>query len=118
MRRFLALAILSVLGFGPMAWLLPGSEDARLPICCRRHGAHHCSMSMAEGGSSGTPQLAAPSHCPQYGHSLPVISTPFVVAKQPALTSASKTRTSPIESLPGVHADSNPHPSRGPPVQA
>jgi hypothetical protein len=61
-----------LLGFGPLAATLEASDDARLPACCRRLGAHHCAMPdaliawMARGVESRTPIVTAPGHCPLY----------------------------------------------------
>ncbi|MDR3737943.1 MAG: hypothetical protein P4L40_02890 [Terracidiphilus sp.] len=71
MRRFLALLFVVFFGFGPLAAALEASDDARLPACCRTHGAHHCAMSAALRGwmlrsESRTPGFTAPSTCPLY----------------------------------------------------
>jgi hypothetical protein len=72
MRR--ALSILMVLVFS-MPALAPlfgatGLDDANVPICCRRHGQHHCIMSEAERATlqaigAATPEFRAPAQkCP------------------------------------------------------
>lgn len=71
MRRALSIFMIVLLGLAPLAAMVPGGEDPRLPLCCRRQGAHHCAMSFAEGASAaafeGTPtSLKAPSTCSQY----------------------------------------------------
>jgi hypothetical protein len=47
---------------------LQAQEDANLPACCRRHGKHHCMMSMQDRQAmtaSQDPQFAAPTEkCP------------------------------------------------------
>jgi hypothetical protein len=52
---------------GPLAAAL-GDDDASLPPCCRRHGAHHCSMARLRTAilASGKPIVNAPSTCPSY----------------------------------------------------
>lgn len=71
MRRALSIFLILLFWLGPLATLLPGWEDARLPACCRRHGVHHCAMStgavgmMGETGSSEH-ALRAPSTCPAF----------------------------------------------------
>jgi hypothetical protein len=47
---------------------LAASSDANLPACCRRNGAHHCSMKMHQAESSGHgPSFSAiPQRCPAY----------------------------------------------------
>jgi hypothetical protein len=72
MRRALAILLTMYFGLGPLAAALPGSDDASLPPCCRRHGAHHCAMAMrmaammAEARSGSTPFVTAPSTCPLF----------------------------------------------------
>ena len=68
MRRVLSLFLVLLYGLGPFARLLPASAESRLPVCCRRHGAHHCSMAaMTAGGDSSTaPAFTSPAHCPYY----------------------------------------------------
>lgn len=52
---------------GPLAAAM-GDDDASLPPCCRRHGAHHCSMARLRAAiiASGKPVVTAPSTCPSY----------------------------------------------------
>lgn len=69
MRRFVSILFLLLCTLGPLSAVLPGSEDSQLPACCRRHGAHHCSMA-AEQASDGH-ALAAPTHCPQFHRGFP-----------------------------------------------
>ena len=44
MRRGFSIFLILFFGLGPLSALIDGSEDASLPPCCRRHGAHHCAM--------------------------------------------------------------------------
>ena len=44
MRRALTIFLILNLWLGPLAAILPASDESRLPPCCRRHGAHHCAM--------------------------------------------------------------------------
>jgi hypothetical protein len=71
MRRSLALLFVVFFGFGPLTATIEASDDARLPACCRTHGAHHCAMSAALRGwmlrtESRTPSFTAPATCPLY----------------------------------------------------
>ena len=72
MRRGVSIVLLLFFALGPLTAALQADElDARLPACCRRHGAHHCAMSdamMAKVGAAaaGQPIISAPSHCPYY----------------------------------------------------
>lgn len=90
MRRGFAIFLILFFGLGPLADALPGSEDARLPPCCRSHGAHHCAMYMRYAtaraqAESGKPVFSAPSTCPccpGYIGALP--STVHALAAAPA----------------------------------
>ncbi len=77
MRR--ALAMLLVIGFG-LPLIAPafasGPDEASLPACCRRNGAHHCSM-------AGMTTVNVPSHdrsvsakCPYAPWAGPVLMLP------------------------------------------
>jgi hypothetical protein len=82
MRRAASLIIVLLFGFGPLTGLLQSSDDARLPACCRRHGAHNCAMAMqmaamlAQQASGKTPILTAPLTCPMFPGFLAGPSTP------------------------------------------
>jgi hypothetical protein len=43
---------------------LAASSDANLPACCRRNGAHHCTMKV--GPAAGINLSSIPQHCPAY----------------------------------------------------
>ncbi|MGA2671690.1 MAG: hypothetical protein ABSE99_00570 [Terracidiphilus sp.] len=71
MRRGLSIFLILFFWLGPLAATLPGSDQSRLPPCCRRHGAHHCAMAMRMAAAmaqaaSGKPVLTAPSQCPLF----------------------------------------------------
>lgn len=74
MRRALAIFLTLFFGLGPLAALSGETGDARLPACCRRHGAHHCAMgddrlaATAHEKVGSTHLFASPSHCPLYPH--------------------------------------------------
>jgi len=63
---------------GPLAAALPATEDARLPPCCRRHGAHHCAMAMqmASQAASGKPTVTSPATCPLFPSNSDVPNAP------------------------------------------
>jgi hypothetical protein len=67
MRRGVSILLLAffLLGYLPAAL---GDNDASLPACCRRNGAHHCSMARLRAAilASGKPLVTAPSTCPNY----------------------------------------------------
>jgi len=69
-RRFLAISLLLLFCAPLIAPLLALSRDpdANLPVCCRRHGKHHCMMSaeMMQAMMAGTQLHALPMRCPMY----------------------------------------------------
>ena len=86
MRRGLSIFLILLFGLGPLAAALPASDDSRLPPCCRRHGAHHCTMSMQMAAlmaqaTSGKPIFTAPSTCPYFpGYTAAPASTTHALA--------------------------------------
>lgn len=90
MRRALSISLVLLLWLGPFAAVLPGIDEARLPLCCRRHGAHHCAdadKSAAQSPDSG-PSFNASSRCPQFPATLAAATT---AAFAPAVGPASAT---------------------------
>ncbi len=100
MRRALSIVLVLLFGLGPLSATIEASDDARLPPCCRRHGAHHCAMAgamiarMAQ-AASGAPAFTTPSHCPFYPCNASAILAPVY-----ALASAAA-------SLPGPMAQAH-----------
>jgi hypothetical protein len=78
MRRGFSIFLILLFGLGPLSSLIDGSEDANLPACCRRHGAHHCAiLGMAAQAQSGqSPLVSAPMTCPSYPGAIALLSTP------------------------------------------
>ncbi|MGO9336527.1 MAG: hypothetical protein ACLPY1_03365 [Terracidiphilus sp.] len=71
MRRALSILLILCFGLGPLAATLGADDDARLPACCRRHGAHHCAMAMRSSAmmadaAAGKTAWTAPSTCPMF----------------------------------------------------
>jgi len=123
MRRGFSILLVLLFGLGPLS-AIAGSEDAGLPPCCRRHGAHHCAMAVrmaakmrqAEPGS--TAAVSSPLTCPGY----PGMSAMFTALAAAVLAAAA--------SLPAIaerafatfavrtivpSAPSSDHAGRGPP---
>jgi hypothetical protein len=106
----------------PLAGLLPVSDDARLPVCCRRHGAHHCAMggdSSQSAPPGSDPSIQAPSRCPQFPTAVPATTAPaFALAVRPTAfpdRRIVKFTPAPLEAAPRLsylHA----HSDRGPPA--
>jgi hypothetical protein len=72
MRRGISILLALMFGLGPLSSTLPGAEDASLPACCRRDGAHHCAMAarmaamIAAVESDANTSVTAPTTCPYY----------------------------------------------------
>ena len=70
MRRVPSILLILLFLLGPVAALLAADDESRLPGCCRRHGAHHCTMDAQAAASlmvsSTEPGIAAPSQCPLF----------------------------------------------------
>ncbi len=72
MRRGFSIFLVLFFGLGPLSALVDGTEDASLPPCCRRHGAHHCAMYQrilamrAQQASDPRPAVSDPLTCPNY----------------------------------------------------
>jgi hypothetical protein len=86
MRRGFSIFLILFFGLGPLSAFIDGSEDASLPPCCRRHGAHHCAiaMRMAAMATDSRPAFNVPLTCPNYPG--PTIT---ILAPAHALTAAS-----------------------------
>jgi hypothetical protein len=87
MRRALSISLILFLWLGPFAAVLPGIDESRLPLCCRRHGAHHCAdadNSAARSADSG-PSFNASSRCPHFPATVAAATTAaFTPAVGPA----------------------------------
>jgi len=88
MRRVLSIFLILMFWLGPLAAILPASEDARLPPCCRRLGAHHCAMAMQMAArmaesASGKPAFTAPLTCPFFPGYTAVPTTPIEALTPP-----------------------------------
>ena len=91
MRRSFSIYLILFFGLGPLSALLKGSDDAYLPACCRRHGAHHCAMSeqmaamRARLALDPRPALSAPKTCPLYqGLSFGILAPAHALAAKEA----------------------------------
>ncbi|HEX3891808.1 MAG TPA: hypothetical protein VHW46_04480 [Terracidiphilus sp.] len=90
MRRLLSIVLTLFFTLGPVATAFGEADDARLPACCRRHGAHHCAMNdaaadqAAQSSMGATRFLAAPSQCPAYPHGVLAPSSTHALAQASA----------------------------------
>jgi len=124
MRRILSILLIAIFGFAPLTVLAEGNGESRLPICCRRNGAHHCGMPedavsrivTALAGSRHT--IGAPSHCPLFPAAQNATLFPhFAPAESvaiPAVSTTGRVHTSP--SSRGSQPNTSPQPVRGPPA--
>jgi hypothetical protein len=102
MRRGFSILLILVFGFGPLSAFVDGSEDASLPACCRRHGAHHCAMAMQMAAMARIadphPAFSAPLTCPYYpgptitilmpAHAMVIAAPGICMEKTPRFVSA------------------------------
>jgi len=124
MRRGFSIFLVLFFGLGPLSALIDGSEDASLPPCCRRHGAHHCAMyaqimAMRAGlGIDPKPSFSAPFACPLYhGPAFSMLMPPYALtAESPRFrTEPTHAFASPAELSPVFSRPSLTHAGRGPP---
>jgi len=130
MRRGFSIFLILFFGLGPLTALAEGTEDAGLPACCRRHGAHHCDMSaqikdaqtmaMRAGlAVDATPDFSAPSSCPLYhGPALFMLVPAHALAAVPVSLRAEFTLASApaFERIATFSRPTRAHSVRGPPV--
>jgi hypothetical protein len=67
-RRVLGITLVLLFSFPLISPLLASGSisEASLPACCRRNGAHHCMMGMAQARWTVTSFSAVPQKCPFY----------------------------------------------------
>jgi hypothetical protein len=81
MRRGFSILLILVFGLGPLSATLQASDDAYLPACCRRNGAHHCAMAvqmaamMSHMPRDTRPAFTVPLSCPYYPGARPLLVT-------------------------------------------
>jgi hypothetical protein len=126
MRRAFSIILVLFFLLSPLASALDAGQDASLPACCRRHGAHHCAMEMQtastkpQAQSDSTPAVSTPLTCPNY----PNPST-MMIGPAPALASAAAALPAVLEETfaPAAWQSAVPshpattHAGRGPPAE-
>jgi hypothetical protein len=121
MRRLLSILLLAAFALPLIAPALALAQDpdAGLPICCRRHGQHHCAMVDRQKDPSAHGFVAV---CPAW----PQRAVPALLAFHPFLGRTSASGTS-VEKLviSTANRDAHPlqagerlHPKRGPPAES
>jgi len=83
MRRWIALTLLLQVLLLPGGLLLAAS-DVDVPVCCRRHGPHHCASAMPAMDDDGGPGLKSGVSCPHRLGQTTGALTPFVAGPQPS----------------------------------
>lgn len=118
MRRSLGIVLIALFWLAPLATLLPGSDEAALPACCRRHGAHHCAMASAMAVAATAQTAIAPAPCARYARAHLAILKNFALfttfRSNRAFTSSVVQQSDPSSSISSV-ADLV---VRGPPASA
>jgi hypothetical protein len=124
MRRGFSILLILLFGLGPLSATVEADDDAHLPACCRRHGAHHCAMSMETAAATvqprSTPVVSAPLTCPYYPGCVAAITGPIqalavAAVHIPAL--AVRSYRSAVAEMAAVSNPSRTHAGRGPPSQ-
>jgi len=125
MRRSFSIFLVLFFGFGPLSAFVDGSQDAGLPACCRRHGAHHCAMyaeimAMRAGrGIDSTPSFSVPLTCPLYhGPALSMLIPAHALTAAAAKLADQFTQPSApaFEPIAAFSTPSHAHAGRGPPA--
>jgi hypothetical protein len=115
MRRFVSIALVLLCWLAPACALLPGSDEAQLPACCRRHGAHHCMMAMASMPGPGQ-SVSTPAHCPLYHASSPARTGAFTLATDPPAEHTLESRMAVAAASLAVLHHARTSADRGPPA--
>ena len=127
MRRVLSILLALFFGLGPLAATFEAQDDARLPACCRRNGAHHCDMTdtelarAAQAASPSAPVFSAPSHCPLYPTGASATNSPahaLTASAAKLYRSAAQNRVLADSQQVSSDSVSRAHTVRGPPAPA
>jgi hypothetical protein len=123
MRRGFSIFLILLFGLGPLSTLIDGSEDANLPACCRRQGAHHCVLTAlaAQAQSANTPIVSAPMTCSSYPGSVALLSTTKLALAAASRTSEALLQFEYVQVAVHVSPLSKPaqtHAGRGPPASS
>jgi hypothetical protein len=125
MRRGFSIFLILFFAVGPLSAIADGGDDAGLPACCRRHGAHHCAMSAqmmairAALTTESTPGFSAPVTCPLYhGPSFAMLMPAHALAAAIARPRAEFTHAGApgFERIAAFSSPSRAHAVRGPPT--
>lgn len=132
MRRILSILLTLVVGFGPAIAAVPANalasgyspwtgqqDESRLPACCRKHGAHHCAMSMGIAGNIRETTISATGCCPCWPHVIASTATSAATLGTPRnpLPIAIETHAAHQALLAAFVSERRTWPKRGPPSQ-
>lgn len=122
MRRLLTLVLLAFFNAPLMTPLfaLALSSDANLPACCRRNGAHHCAMQMAQSESNDPAFTSVPERCPAYPRPATLVRITHAQTRSEARSgtaTAAVTHVMPATETRSKLAFASPYQKRGPPSQ-
>lgn len=125
MRRGFSIFMILFFGLGPLSAFVDSSQDAGLPACCRRHGAHHCAMSaqamtMKAGMAfDPAPSVSAPSTCPLYhgpSFAMLVPANALMTAEARVQAEFTETYSPAFEQIAAFSTPSRAYAGRGPPA--
>lgn len=126
MRRGFSIFLVLFFALGPLSALVDGTEDASLPPCCRRHGAHHCAMYQrilamrARQALDPRPAVSDPLTCPNYPGPTIALLMPAHAVTAAAVDATSTWLAEPHVAAPQYESEISvplrAHAGRGPPA--
>ena len=125
MRRSFSIFLVLLFGLSPLASAFDAGQEASLPACCRRHGAHHCAMAMEaarraeQGQGTSFPAFTSPLTCSHYPSPATLMTGPVpalasLPGRWPAL--AARAFAHPATLAAAFSRPATTHAGRGPPA--
>lgn len=121
MRRLLSILLLAAFALPLVAPALALAQDpdAGLPVCCRRHGQHHCAMLERQKDPSAHEFVAVCPAWPQRAVPAWVVSHQFLGRVPPSGVSLGRIAVSaPMLDAHPLQTSERLHPKRGPPAES
>src|SRR6266567_9412846 len=116
MRRGFSISLVLLFMLAPLATWLPGLDESSLPMCCRRHGNHHCAAASDTSSETGaTHSVAASSRCPHYATPGPATLAAFLLPASPAVASPRQERAPSLPAFQSYRTSTRAAADRGPP---
>jgi hypothetical protein len=97
-RRASAISLLAAICFSLIAPLAFADPESNLPECCRRSGAHHCSMTDDAASADGTHFQSIATKCPAFP-----VATAAPFSPDVALLKGSGAIFAAVVSHPSIH---------------